>query len=145
MKKAFLLCGSFLLLFTFVYFIGISLVHAADNQIPGLHYYPGAKEDPANPAIIAPHMQNVHLLTKDSFEKVLAWYTQKIGKFTDLSSSKGKQATWREEPKEDGYHQHHQRPCRSGGNHYDKGQSEGEVTDLQQDRPAKAKTAGNPL
>ena len=103
MKRAFLLCGSFLLFFTFVFFIGTLSSHAADNQIAGLHYYPGAKEDPASPAISAPHMQNVYLLTSDPFEKVLAWYTRKIGKFKELSSTKGKQATWREEPKEGGF------------------------------------------
>jgi hypothetical protein len=102
-KKPIHLCGSFLVLFTVVFSMGIGSGNAADNKIPGLQYYPGAVEDPANPAINAPQMQNVHLLTSDPYEKVLTWYSQKLGKFTDASSPKGKQALWREEPKEGGF------------------------------------------
>jgi hypothetical protein len=102
-KKSILLCASFLVLLTVGFLIGSMSANAAGNKIAGLQYYPGAKEDPANPAINVPHMQNVHLLTGDSFEKVLTWYTQKIGKFTDASSSKGKQSLWRNEPKEGGF------------------------------------------
>jgi hypothetical protein len=34
--------------------------------------YPGAKVNPASPPINAPHMKNIHILTSDPFEKVVA-------------------------------------------------------------------------
>ena len=59
--------------------------------------YPGAKVNPASPPINAPHMKNIHILTGDPFEKVVAWYSQKLGKFDIDRQKKGTQALWNKE------------------------------------------------
>ena len=44
--------------------------------------------------------QNLHLLSGDPFSKILAWYTEKLGKFRDASSKKGQQALWNDKTPE---------------------------------------------
>jgi hypothetical protein len=39
-------------------------------------------------------MKNIHIFTSDPFDKVVAWYTQKLGKFTIDRQKKGTQAMW---------------------------------------------------
>jgi hypothetical protein len=63
----------------------------------GLPIYPNAEQDPENPPIKTPHMQNLKLLTDDSFEEVVKWYTEKLGKFQINTQKKGSQALWRKE------------------------------------------------
>jgi hypothetical protein len=74
--------------------LGSGFAHAAGDMDIGLPMYPGAKQDPANPPVNAPHMKNLHLLTSDPFQKVLDWYTQKLGKFTVDPQKGGTQALW---------------------------------------------------
>jgi len=75
---------------------------AAAAQLPdiGLPIYPGAMQDPDNPSMKTPFMQNLHLLSGDPFSKILAWYKEKLGKFTDASSKKGQQALWNDKTPE---------------------------------------------
>jgi len=81
-------------LFVSIILVGRSPAPAAQPPDIGLPIYPGAIQDPANPPLKTPFMQNLQLLSGDPFEKAVAWYTQKLGKFKDLSSKKGQQAAW---------------------------------------------------
>lgn len=63
----------------------------------GLPIYPGSEQDPEQPPIITPHMKNIKLLTDDSFEDVVNWYTEKLGEFQIDNQEKGSQALWRKE------------------------------------------------
>ena len=63
----------------------------------GLPIYPGSEQDPENPPIDTPHMKNIKLLTNDSFDEVVAWYTEKLGEFQVDNQDKGSQALWRKE------------------------------------------------
>lgn len=94
MRKIILIQVAFLFLVLTVFMIGKGSVHAAGYQDMGLPIYPGAKQDPANPPINAPHMKNLHILSSDPFEKVLDWYSQKLGKFTTDPQKGGIQALW---------------------------------------------------
>jgi hypothetical protein len=60
----------------------------------GLPIYPGSEQDPQNPPINTPHMKNLKLLTSDSFDEVVAWYSQKLGEFDIDNQDKGSQALW---------------------------------------------------
>ncbi|NWF90832.1 MAG: hypothetical protein HXY50_15410 [Ignavibacteriaceae bacterium] len=42
-------------------------------------------------------MKNIKLLTSDSFDEVVAWYTEKLGEFQVDNQKKGSQALWRKE------------------------------------------------
>ena len=94
MKKIILIYAAFLLLVPAGLIIVNSCACAADNLDIGLPMYPGAKVDPANPPINAPHIKNIHIFTSDPFEKVVAWYSQKLGKFDIERQKKGTQAMW---------------------------------------------------
>ena len=65
----------------------------ADIDI-GLPMYPGAEQDPEQPPINTPHMKNIKLLTSDSFDEVVEWYSQKLGEFDVEHQEKGYQALW---------------------------------------------------
>jgi hypothetical protein len=67
---------------------------AAGDQGIGLPMYPDAKQDPEFPLINTPQMKNIHLLTGDSFDKVVEWYTQKLGAFDVDKQPGGSQALW---------------------------------------------------
>lgn len=69
---------------------------AADIDI-GLPMYPGAEQDPEQPPINTPHMKNIKLLTDDSFDDVVAWYTKELGEFNIDHQKKGSQALWSKE------------------------------------------------
>jgi hypothetical protein len=97
MKKTILLYVAFLLLVPTVFIITNSCAYAAGNLDIGLPMYPGAKVNPAYSPINAPQMKNIHILTSDPFEKVVAWYTQKLGKFDIDRQKKGTQALWNKE------------------------------------------------
>ena len=45
-------------------------------------------------------MKNLHLLTGDSFEKVVEWYSQKLGKFTIDRQKRGNQALYDKQTKD---------------------------------------------
>jgi predicted small lipoprotein YifL len=70
---------------------------APGNMDIGLPMYPGAKVNPAYPPISAPHLKNIHILTGDPLEKVVEWYSQKLGKFDVDSQKNGTQALWHKE------------------------------------------------
>jgi hypothetical protein len=42
-------------------------------------------------------MKNIHILTSDPFEKVVAWYSPKLEKFDIDRQQKGTQALWHKE------------------------------------------------
>ena len=63
----------------------------------GLPMYPGAEQDPEQPPIITPHMKNIKLLTSDSFDEVVAWYSKELGEFDVEHQEKGYQALWSKE------------------------------------------------
>lgn len=63
----------------------------------GLPMYPGAEQDPEQPPINTPHMKNIKILTGDSFDEVVAWYTEKLGEFQIDEQEKGNQALWNKE------------------------------------------------
>ena len=71
----------------------------AGDQGIGLPIYPGAKQDPEHPPINTPNFKNIHVLTSDPFDKVVKWYSQKLGEFdVDETPKKGKtQALWNKE------------------------------------------------
>jgi hypothetical protein len=94
MKKTKVLYRAALLLLAAGFIIGSGYAYAAVNPDMGLPMYPGARVNPAYPPINAPHMKNIHLLTHDPLEKVIAWYTQKLGKFDIDRQKKGTQAMW---------------------------------------------------
>ena len=102
MKKTILICVALLLLVSTVFIIGRGSACAAGDQDMGFPMYPGAKPDPANPAVNAPHIKNVHIFSSDPFEKVVAWYSEKLGKFDIDRQAKGAQALWYKET-EDGF------------------------------------------
>jgi len=60
----------------------------------GLPIYPGAKQDPAQPSVNAPHMKNIHIFTSDPLEKVVEWYSRKLGEFDIERQTGGTQAMW---------------------------------------------------
>ena len=60
----------------------------------GLPIYPGAEQDPEQPPINTPHMKNIKLITDDSFDEVVSWYTEKLGEFQIDNQEKGSQALW---------------------------------------------------
>jgi hypothetical protein len=60
----------------------------------GFHMYPGTKQDPAIPPVNVPHVKNIYILTSGPFEKVVEWYSQKLGKFQVEHQKDGKQALW---------------------------------------------------
>ena len=60
----------------------------------GLPMYPGAEQDPEQPPIITPHMKNIKILTGDSFDEVVAWYSKELGEFDIDHQEKGSQAPW---------------------------------------------------
>lgn len=64
------------------------------TQDEGFPIYPGAVEDPENPPVNAPHMKNIHVVTSDPFDKVVEWYSQKLGPFDVERQEKGSQAMW---------------------------------------------------
>ncbi len=97
MKKTILFYVAFLLLVPAVFSMSNGCAYAAGNQDMGFPMYPGAKVNPAYPPINAPHMKNIHILTGDPFEKVVAWYSQKLGKFDIDRQKKGTQALWNKE------------------------------------------------
>lgn len=70
---------------------------SSDIADVGLPIYPGSEQDPEQPPIITPHMKNIKLLTDDSFEDVVNWYTEKLGEFQIDNQEKGSQALWRKE------------------------------------------------
>ena len=63
----------------------------------GLPMYPGAEQDPEQPPIITPHMKNIKILTNDSFDEVVAWYSKELGEFDVDHQEKGSQALWSKE------------------------------------------------
>jgi len=69
---------------------------AGDIDI-GLPMYPGAEQDPEQPPINTPHMKNIKLLTSDSFDEVVEWYSHKLGEFDVEHQEKGYQALWSKE------------------------------------------------
>ncbi len=97
MKKTILLNVACLVLVPAVFIMGHGCAYAADIPDMGFPMYPGAKVNPAFPPISAPHMKNIHILTSDPFEKVVAWYSQKLGKFDIDRQKKGTQALWNKE------------------------------------------------
>lgn len=72
----------------------------AGVQDLGFPIYPGAKQDPESPPVNAPHLKNLHILTSDPFEKVVAWYSQKFGPFDIDKQKGGSQAMWHKETKD---------------------------------------------
>jgi hypothetical protein len=70
---------------------------APGNMDIGLPMYPDAKVNPAYPPISAPHLKNIHILTSDPLEKVVAWYSGKLGKFDIDRQKNGTQALWHKE------------------------------------------------
>ena len=67
----------------------------------GLPLYPGSKQIPSCVPIRAdqnqPSFRNITLITSDSFKKVLAFYQEKLGKFsTSKSQTSAKSALWNE-------------------------------------------------
>ncbi|HEY4756801.1 MAG TPA: hypothetical protein VIH28_12140 [Ignavibacteriaceae bacterium] len=60
----------------------------------GLPMYPGAEQDPEQPPINTPHMKNIKILTSDSFDEVVAWYSKELGEFDIDHQEKGYQALW---------------------------------------------------
>ncbi len=71
----------------------------ADIDI-GLPMYPSAEQDPEQPPINTPHMKNIKLLTDDSFDDVVAWYSKELGEFDIDHQKKGSQALWNKETDE---------------------------------------------
>ena len=63
----------------------------------GLPIYPGAEQDPEQPPINTPHMKNIKILTGDSFDEVVAWYSKELGEFDIDHQEKGSQAMWNKE------------------------------------------------
>jgi hypothetical protein len=63
----------------------------------GLPMYPGAEQDPEQPPINTPHMKNIKILTSDSFDEVVAWYSKELGEFDIDHQEKGSQAMWNKE------------------------------------------------
>ena len=63
----------------------------------GLPMYPGAEQDPEQPPINTPHMKNIKILTSDSFDEVVAWYSKELGEFDIDHQEKGSQALWNKE------------------------------------------------
>jgi hypothetical protein len=63
----------------------------------GLPMYPGAEQDPEQPPINTPHMKNIKILTGDSFDEVVAWYSKELGEFDIDHQKKGSQALWSKE------------------------------------------------
>ena len=63
----------------------------------GLPIYPGAEQDPEQPPINTPHMKNIKILTSDSFDEVVAWYSKELGEFDVEHQEKGYQALWSKE------------------------------------------------
>ena len=100
MKKTILPYVAFLLLVPTLFHLSNGCVCAADHLDIGLPMYPGAKVNPASPPINAPHMKNLHILSSDPFQKVLDWYTQKLGKFMIDPQKGGTQALWSKETKD---------------------------------------------
>jgi hypothetical protein len=70
---------------------------APGNMDIGLPMYPGAKVNPAFPPINAPHLKNIHIFTSDPLDKVVTWYSGKLGKFDIDRQKKGTQAMWHKE------------------------------------------------
>jgi hypothetical protein len=68
----------------------------------GLSTYPRATVNPAFPPVNAPHLKNIHVLTSDPFDKVVEWYSQKLGKFDIDTQKDGAQAMWSKET-DDGF------------------------------------------
>jgi hypothetical protein len=97
-EKAILICVVFLFLLTTVFVPCNGSAYAADDMDIGFPIYPGSKQDPANPSINAPHMKNIHIFTSDPFEKVVEWYSQKLGKFQVEHQKRGKQALGQKDP-----------------------------------------------
>jgi hypothetical protein len=63
----------------------------------GLPMYPGAQQDPEQPPIVTPHMKNIKILTSDSFDEVVKWYSKELGEFDIDHQEKGSQALWNKE------------------------------------------------
>jgi hypothetical protein len=97
MKKTVLVYVTFLLLVPTVFIMGSGCACATGNPDIGLPMYPGAKVNPAYPPTNAPQIKNTHILTGDPFEKVVAWYSQKLGEFDIDRQKKGTQALWSKE------------------------------------------------
>lgn len=68
----------------------------ADIDI-GMPIYPDAEQDPEQPPINTPHMKNIKILTDDSFDEVVNWYSKQIGEFDIDHQEKGSQALWNKE------------------------------------------------
>lgn len=69
---------------------------AGDIDI-GLPMYPGAEQDQEQPPINTPHLKNIKLLTSDSFDEVVQWYSKELGEFDIDHQEKGSQALWNKE------------------------------------------------
>ncbi|MHC1725013.1 MAG: hypothetical protein AB9866_03135 [Syntrophobacteraceae bacterium] len=102
MKKTILICVALLLLAPLICIIGKGSACAVGDQDMGFPIYPGAKQAPANPAVNAPHLKNIHVFSSDPFDKVVAWYSHKLGKFDIDRQAKGTQALWHKET-DDGF------------------------------------------
>lgn len=63
----------------------------------GFPIYPGATQDPEYPPINEPQIKNLHVLTSDPFDKVVEWYSQKLGPFDIDNQKEGSQALWNKE------------------------------------------------
>lgn len=63
----------------------------------GLPIYPGSEQDPNHTPINTPHMKNIKILASDSFDEVVACYTEKLGEFQIDEQEKGNQALWNKE------------------------------------------------
>lgn len=72
----------------------------ADNLDIGFPIYPGAEQDTDQPPINTPHMKNIKLLTSDSFEEVVEWYSKELGEFDIDHQEKGSQALWKKKTKD---------------------------------------------
>jgi hypothetical protein len=72
-------------------------------QGTGLSVYPGAKPNPSFAPLKTPQMTNEHLIVSAPFEKVLAWYVEKLDKITRMPSGRGDQAMWREKLPDGGF------------------------------------------
>jgi len=96
-KKTNRVYAVFLLSVGVIFIMTNGCTHAAGNPDLGFPMYPGAKVNPASPPTDAPHMKNIQIFTSDPFEKVVAWYSQKLGKFDIDRQKKGMQAFWNKE------------------------------------------------
>jgi hypothetical protein len=100
MKRTFFVGLVLLLSIPIVFLVAKDGAQAAGEPDIGIPIYPGAKQDPAIPPLNTPFMKNLHLLTGDPFDKVLAWYTQELGKFTVDPQKKGTQALYSKKNKD---------------------------------------------